>query len=84
MQPVAGLGLTGGILRARYPENKWTDNFKKPIILSAANDSYQAWSRIVWYMDKNRPLPPGSAFNPYRKKDDERRKKKVVLPPSFR
>ncbi|SNR14451.1 hypothetical protein [Tenacibaculum jejuense] len=27
-----------------------------------------------WYMDKNRPLPPGTAFDPYRKKDFERRK----------
>ena len=26
-------------------------------------------------MDKNRPLPPGTAFDPYREKDFERRKK---------
>ena len=32
------------------------------------------WSFMVWYMDKNRPLPPGTAFDPYRKKDFERRK----------
>ena len=25
-------------------------------------------------MDKNRPLPPGTAFDPYRQKDFERRK----------
>ena len=25
-------------------------------------------------MDKNRPLPPGTAFDPYREKDFERRK----------
>ncbi|MBL3658879.1 hypothetical protein [Fulvivirga sediminis] len=32
------------------------------------------WAFTVWYMDKNRPLPPGTAFDPYRQKDFERRK----------
>ncbi|WP_417786018.1 hypothetical protein [Tenacibaculum sp.] len=32
------------------------------------------WSFIVWFMDKNRPLPPGSAFDEYRQADFERRK----------
>ena len=31
-------------------------------------------SFYVWYMDKNRPLPPGDAFDPYRQQDFERRK----------
>ncbi len=30
---------------------------------------------FVWYMDRNRPLPPGTAFDPYRQRDYERRKK---------
>ena len=34
----------------------------------------ESWSFYVWYMDKNRPLPPGTAFDPYRQKDFERRK----------
>ena len=34
----------------------------------------KSWSFIVWYMDKNRPLPPGKVFDPYRQKDYERRK----------
>jgi len=34
----------------------------------------QSWSFMVWYMDKNRPLPPGKVFDPYRKRDYERRK----------
>jgi len=42
-----------------------------------------SWSTIVWYMDKNRPLPPGSAFDPYRKKDDERRGKEGNPPPLY-
>ncbi|CAA0234038.1 Probable transmembrane hypothetical protein [Tenacibaculum maritimum] len=32
------------------------------------------WSFTVWYMDKNRPLPPGSAFDVYREQDYQRRK----------
>ncbi|WP_438710224.1 hypothetical protein ACSTS3_14130 [Aquimarina muelleri] len=32
------------------------------------------WSFMVWYMDKNRPLPPGTAFDEYRQQDFERRK----------
>jgi len=33
------------------------------------------WSFYVWYMDKNRPLPPGTALDPYRERDEERRKR---------
>ncbi len=36
--------------------------------------SLQSWSYWVWYMDKNRPLPPGDALDPYREQDYERRK----------
>ena len=32
------------------------------------------WSFVVWYIDKNRPLPPGTAFDPYREADFQRRK----------
>lgn len=32
------------------------------------------WDFVVWYMDKNRPLPPGTAFDPYREADFQRRK----------
>lgn len=31
-------------------------------------------SFFVWYMDKNRPLPPGDAFDEFRQQDFERRK----------
>ncbi|WP_165748292.1 DUF308 domain-containing protein [Cellulophaga sp. Z1A5H] len=34
----------------------------------------EEWSLYVWYMDKNRPLPPGDAFDKYRLQDFERRK----------
>ena len=32
------------------------------------------WDFVVWYMDKNRPLPPGTAFDPYREADFQRHK----------
>ncbi len=35
---------------------------------------FEEWWLMVWYMDKNRPLPPGTAFDPYRDQDFERRK----------
>ncbi|WP_053056734.1 hypothetical protein [Tenacibaculum mesophilum] len=38
------------------------------------DNPYEEWSLYVWYMDKNRPLPPGTAFDPYRQQDFERRK----------
>lgn len=41
-------------------------------------------SFYVWYMDKNRPLPPGTAFDPYRQKDFERRKAERFLKPLYR
>jgi len=42
------------------------------------------WSFYVWYMDKNRPLPPGSAFDPYRQRDFERRKAEGFPKPLYR
>ncbi len=39
------------------------------------SEPYKDWSFYVWYMDKNRPLPPGTAFDQYREQDFERRKK---------
>lgn len=37
-------------------------------------DCYKDISFITWYMDKNRPLPPGNLFNEFRQQDYERRK----------
>lgn len=34
-------------------------------------------------MDKNRPLPPGELFDPYREKDYERRKAEGFQPPLY-
>ena len=43
----------------------------------------KSWSFMVWYMDKNRPLPPGEIFDPYRQKDYERRKKEGFPKPLY-
>ena len=41
------------------------------------------WEFVVWYMDKNRPLPPGTAFDPYRKEDYKRRRGEGFPPPIY-
>lgn len=37
----------------------------------------------IWFMDRNRPLPPGEIFDIYRIKDYERRKAEGFPPPLF-
>ncbi|MFV0345475.1 MAG: hypothetical protein ACK5IQ_04415 [Bacteroidales bacterium] len=46
------------------------------------NDS-EDLSFIVWYMDKNRPLPLDPIFDPYRNADFERRKAEGFPPPLY-
>ncbi len=50
---------------------------------SLDNTCYEDLSFYLWYMDKNRPLPPGTAFDPYRDRDFERRKAAGFPPPIF-
>ncbi len=47
------------------------------------SEPYKEWSFYVWYMDKNRPLPPGTAFDDYRQQDYERRKKNGFPKPLY-
>ncbi|MBA6313680.1 hypothetical protein [Cellulophaga baltica] len=47
------------------------------------NECLEYWSFMVWYMDKNRPLPPGSAFDPYRENDYLRRKEEGFPKPLY-
>lgn len=49
------------------------DNNRGSVLLATTNPR-EYWSFMVWYMDKNRPLPPGTAFDAYRYRDFERRK----------
>jgi len=41
------------------------------------------WSFYVWYMDRNRPLPPGSAFDEFRDRDKTRRRRDGSPPPLY-
>ena len=51
--------------------NKWVTF---AISIALGRDCYKEMSFITWYMDKNRPLPPGELFDPYREADFQRRK----------
>ncbi|MCD8423638.1 hypothetical protein [Tenacibaculum finnmarkense] len=44
---------------------------------------YQIRSFYTWYMDKNRPLPPGTAFDLFREKDFDRRHNEGFIPPLY-
>ena len=50
------------------------DKYYSRYLLTLGHTCYEDISFYLWYMDKNRPLPPGTAFDPYRQKDFERRK----------
>jgi hypothetical protein len=64
----------------------FVSSMKKPrvggIITEIAIEKH--WAFTVWYMDKNRPLPPGDAFDPYREKDFERRKAEGFPKPLYK
>lgn len=49
----------------------------------SGKDCYEDLSFLLWYMDRNRPLPTGSAFNEYRQQDFERRKSEGFQKPLF-
>lgn len=61
---------------------------KEPFIdmtlLFVHDHAQETWSMYVWYMDKNRPLPPGSTFDAYRDQDFERRKTEGFPPPLYK
>ena len=66
-----GVDLIGAYqLQIMRPNKRVT--FAIPIF--SGKDCYEGISFITWYMDKNRPLPPGELFDPYREADFQRRK----------
>ncbi|WP_159332159.1 hypothetical protein R8G64_03835 [Tenacibaculum maritimum] len=75
----SGYGLKGysntspGVISAQL---NFVSSKKKPRVggIIAHHLVEESWSFMVWYMDKNRPLPPGSAFDAYREQDYQRRK----------
>lgn len=68
MSQVGPFGNKGDDMLAILRPDGWT----RSIINAEWVDKF--FSLYVWYMDKNRPLPPGTAFDPYRERDYERRK----------
>ncbi len=65
---------------------KFVNTFKPrkvDLLYTFYGDPKKDWSFMVWYMDKNRPLPPGTAFDPYRQKDFERRKNEGFPKPLY-
>ncbi|MDX8554719.1 hypothetical protein MK851_13945 [Tenacibaculum sp. 1B UA] len=62
------------ILRDRKQDFTWT---------LAYNNPDRFWSFMVWYMDKNRPLPLGEVFDPYRQADFDRRLKEGFPKPLY-
>ncbi len=59
------------------------DRFYSKYHAGMNNNCYEDLSFYLWYMDKNRPLPPGTAFDPYRQRDFERRKAEGFPKPLF-
>jgi len=50
---------------------------------SLTGRQWEDFSALVWYMDKNRPLPLGKVFDPYREKDYNRRKAEKFPKPLY-
>jgi len=48
-----------------------------------SSDTARTWSFYIWYLDKNRPLPPGDMLDPFREEDFQRRKTAGFPPPLF-
>ena len=66
-----GEDLQGAFQLQIMRPNKWV-TFAIPIF--SGKECYEGMSFITWYMDKNRPLPPGELFDPYREADFQHRK----------
>ncbi|MCF6351083.1 MAG: hypothetical protein L3J23_08675, partial [Flavobacteriaceae bacterium] len=79
----AGTGGTSGALGQQLVTG--TPKSARSVWLQTHTPGFSgSWSFMLWYMDKNRPLPPGNAFDPYREKDFERRKAAGFPPPLFK
>ena len=63
-------------LSIMYPEDRF---FVRPLGL----DEHNGLPFVIWFMDRNRPLPPGEIFDIYRLRDYERRKSEGFRPPLF-
>ena len=64
-------GMGAFMLQLVRPNKYWITTH---VYMDLFGDFAESISYHTWYMDKNRPLPPGTAFDPYRQKDFDRRK----------
>ncbi len=62
-------------LKNQSPLTTWDGN-EKP-----KSDFARTWSYYLWYLDKNRPLPPGDLLDAFREEDFNRRKAEGFPPP---
>src|SRR5690554_6085237 len=53
------------------------------VVTLGCGNCYEDLSFLTWYMDKNQPLPPGKALDPYRERDFQRRKREKFPPPLY-
>lgn len=59
------------------------DKMFSQYLMTSGWSCYEDLSFFVWYMDKNRPLPSGDAFDEFRQQDYERRKAAGFPKPLF-
>ena len=52
-------------------------------VIEGVPNKINHYASLIWYMDKNRPLPPDKDLDPYREKDYNRRKAEGFPKPLF-
>ncbi|WP_207176056.1 hypothetical protein [Cellulophaga sp. E16_2] len=90
-QKIVNFNDGDGIIKSYYIDSFYTSLFfqtkmgigPKAAMGLADWNREDYWNFLVWYMDKNRPLPPGAAFDEYRLQDFERRKAKGFPKPLY-
>lgn len=79
-----GIGGISGALKMELVVDQPDRKLQGTNLYAHTDKYFEVWSFYVWYMDKNRPLPPGDAFDPYREKDFLRRKSEGFPPPIYK
>ncbi|CAA0224533.1 hypothetical protein [Tenacibaculum maritimum] len=69
-----GIGGTSPQMLLVIRHKKTKEGLISPMSHIVLDKLYGTLSFYIWYMDKNRPLPSGSAFDAYREQDYQRRK----------
>lgn len=77
--PGGSMGLCLAMVKPPRNSVAWVPFFQRQF----TDMPMEALSQMVWYMDKNRPLPPGREFDPFRQADFERRRAEGFPPPMY-